>query len=228
MLQLNDGQVLQGKFAGGTIATVRFEVDGSIKEYPVTQIAAITFDSNAGQSPSNPSPATSAPSTADATIPAGTPLLVSLSQELDSGKTNEGQSFSATLVSPLTVGNKVVAPAGSKVNGMVTEVHGARRLLGRNASLSMTLTGLMIDGREYSIETTAQSDDLKGKGLIKDAAGGAAKGAIFGAIANDDAGDGALGGMAASAAGGILRKPDQVIYKSGTVLAFDLTQAVSL
>ncbi len=235
MLQLKDGKVLNGTYAGGTIATVRFEVEGQINDYPVMQVAAITFGGSPGAPVASSSSAPVAMSTAPvqsapsaATIPAGTPLLVSLSQELDSGNAQVGQMFSGTLVSPLTVGDTVVAPAGSRVNGTVSEVHGARRLLGRNASLSFSLNTLVVGSQQYSISTTAQSEDVKGKGMIKDAAGGAAKGAIFGAIANDDAGDGALGGMAAAAAGGVLRKPDQVVYKSGTILSFDLTQSLQL
>lgn len=94
--------------------------------------------------------------------------------------------------------------------------------------MSFSLNTLVVGNQQYNISTTAQSEDVKGKGMLKDAAGGAAKGAIFGAIANDDAGDGALGGMAASAAGGILRKPDQVIYKAGTILSFDLSSPLTI
>ncbi|MBZ5529015.1 MAG: hypothetical protein LAN71_14095 [Acidobacteriia bacterium] len=42
-LELKDGRVLQGRFAGGTQAMVRFEVNGQVETYSRTQIIALTF-----------------------------------------------------------------------------------------------------------------------------------------------------------------------------------------
>ncbi len=90
-----------------------------------TGTASASVSNNAAPAASN------AAASVSGTIPSGTPLVVSLSQELDSKHAEVGQTFGGTLVSPLTVGDRVVAPAGSKVLGKVTEVHQARRLLGR-------------------------------------------------------------------------------------------------
>lgn len=237
MLQLKDGTVHTGTYAGGKISTVRFEIGDEIKTFPVDQVAAITFGGDAGSGAASAPAASAAPAAAAQTsyaasggaIAAGTPLVVSLGQELDSSTAQIGQTFSGTLVSPLTVGNQVVAPAGSKVQGTVTEVHQARRLLGRNASLSFSLTTLVVDGKEYPISTNAQSENVRGQGMIGEAAKGAARGATWGAIADDnDVGNDALAGMASSAVGGVLRKPEQVVYKQGTILSFDLTSPVTL
>ncbi len=65
--------------------------------------------------------------------------------------------------------------------------------------------------------------------MIGGAAKGAARGATWGAIADDDnVGNDALAGMASSAVGNVMRKPEQVVYKQGAILSFDLTQSVSL
>lgn len=237
MLELRSGQVLQGTFAGGTIATVRFESNGEIKSYPVADVSAISFERNDGANPLPSTVAAARPMTTQqstsvsasaANVPAGTPLLVSLQQELDSGKSKKGQQFSATLASNLMAGNSVVAPAGSIVKGRIDEVKSAGRLR-KEASLAFSLTEIIIDGRTYPISTSEQSQSDKERGgLVKGAAGGAARGAIFGAITDNDVGDSAAGGAAAGAAGGLLRKGNQVIYQQGTVLSFSLTQPLSV
>ncbi|MDP0495139.1 MAG: hypothetical protein Q7Q73_02925 [Verrucomicrobiota bacterium JB024] len=236
MLQLKDGTIHNGTYAGGKISTVRFEIGDEIKTFPVDQVAAITFGGDSGSAASSAPAASAAPAAAQTSyaasggsIAAGTPLVVSLGQELDSASAQVGQTFSGTLVSPLTVGNQVVAPAGSKVQGRVTEVKQARRLLGHNASLSFSLTTLVVNGKEYSISTNAQSENVRGQGMLGEAAKGAARGATWGAIADDnDVGNDALAGMASSAVGGVLRKPEQVVYKQGAILSFDLTSPVTL
>ncbi|WOO43294.1 hypothetical protein [Rubellicoccus peritrichatus] len=238
MLELRNGQVLQGTYAGGTIATVRFESNNDIKSYPVSEVAAISFDQKDG---ANPLPsattgvarpmaveASAGTTAASISVPAGTPLLVSLQQELDSGKSKKGQEFSATLAANLMSGNTVVAPAGSIVKGRIDEVKSAGRLR-KEASIAFSLTEIIINGKTYPINTTEQSQSDKERGgMLKGAAGGAARGSIFGAITDNDVGDSAAGGAAAGAAGGLLRKGNQVVYQKGTVLSFNLTQPLSV
>lgn len=60
---------------------------------------------------------------------------VVLTSALDSQTTKVGQPVSARLAEPLRVGSRILAPAGSKVEGVVTEVVGARRLLHAELSL---------------------------------------------------------------------------------------------
>jgi len=42
-LQLRDGRVVQGRFLGGTQASVQFESNGKIDLYDVDQVISITF-----------------------------------------------------------------------------------------------------------------------------------------------------------------------------------------
>ena len=41
-LELKDGNVVQGRFLGGTQALVRFSVNGQVQTYNVTEIVALT------------------------------------------------------------------------------------------------------------------------------------------------------------------------------------------
>lgn len=42
-LELKDGRVLQGRYLGGTAAVLRFEVNGEVQTFNVTQVVAVTF-----------------------------------------------------------------------------------------------------------------------------------------------------------------------------------------
>lgn len=59
-LQLKDGTLVQGKYLGGTSATVNFEVDGQIKQYNVSDIMLIDFGaggpSSGGSAANAPTP----------------------------------------------------------------------------------------------------------------------------------------------------------------------------
>ena len=67
-LELKDGRVLQGRYLGGTQAVLRFEINGEVQAFNVTDAVAITFTGNSGK--------TSAPAvapSADAPPPPGPP-----------------------------------------------------------------------------------------------------------------------------------------------------------
>jgi hypothetical protein len=53
-LQMKDGRVIQGRFLGGTQASVQFETNGKIELYNVGDIILVTFT---GQAPDRPAPA---------------------------------------------------------------------------------------------------------------------------------------------------------------------------
>src|SRR5271163_1694171 len=49
-LELKDGRVLQGRYLGGTQAVLRFEVNGEVQTFSVSDAVAITFTGNSGKS----------------------------------------------------------------------------------------------------------------------------------------------------------------------------------
>jgi len=48
------------------------------------------------------------------TIPAGTPVTVRISSEINSGTAQAGETFEGSLARKLVVGGKTIAPAGSR------------------------------------------------------------------------------------------------------------------
>jgi hypothetical protein len=48
-LELKDGRVLQGRYLGGTQAVLRFEINGEVQTFNMTDAVAITFTGNSGK-----------------------------------------------------------------------------------------------------------------------------------------------------------------------------------
>jgi len=63
-----------------------------------------------------------APTGSAQSINAGTEIQVRLLGQLDTGKTEPGQEFSATLGQPVRLDNGMVWPIGTEVKGKVVEV----------------------------------------------------------------------------------------------------------
>ena len=151
-------------------------------------------------------------------IKPGTEIQVQLLTRLDTGSTQPGQEFLATLAQPLA-GGKTVWPKGTQVKGRVVEVVSSGRLQ-RPASITLQLTQIgnalietqpeQIDGKSHAGRNVA---------LI---GGGAAAGAILGGIAGGGKGlaigtaIGAGAGTATAAATG----KHEIVLAAETPLAF--------
>jgi len=234
-LELKDGRVLQGRYLGGTQAVLRFEVNGDLQTFNVTDIVALTFTGNSG--------ATAAPAAAAApvaprssyasaaggtvTIPAGESLLVRMIDGVDSSKNHVGDIFHASLETDLTVSGVLVARKGTDVYGRLAEAKEAGHLAG-SSELMLELTRIVIDGHDYPVVSSDYT--LQGKGRGKNTAekvgGGAALGAIIGAIAGGGKGAAIGAGVGAGAGGAVqvLTRGQQVKVPSETLLEFRLQQ----
>ena len=135
------------------------------------------------------------------TIPAGTPVTVRIGSEISSGTAEVGQAFEGSLAKSLVVGGKTIAPAGSAVRGKVTLAKSSGRLHAPG-QLSIRLTS--ISTKSGSIGVTSSPYHVQGKSHTKSNAtkigGGAAAGAIIGALAGGGKGA-AIGTVAGAGAG---------------------------
>jgi hypothetical protein len=140
-------------------------------------------------------------STRSEAVPEGTVLDVVLNQTISSGDSRSGDSFEATLATPIEVDGKVVIPDHAVVRGHVAEVEGSGRLKGV-AHLDLTLDSLEANGTSYALETShvIRSGENHNKRNGELIGGGAGLGAIIGGIAGG--GKGALIGGAAGAGAG--------------------------
>src|SRR5262245_40454096 len=136
-------------------------------------------------------------------IPAGTTLNVRMIDELDTGRTQKGDSFRASLDRPVVVDGRTVAPKDALVRGTVTDVVSSGRLK-RPASLTLRLTQVTLsNGRMVPVETSPYTLDGKSHN-VRNAAligGGAAAGAVLGGVAAGK--KGAVIGSAVGAGAGV-------------------------
>lgn len=235
VLELKSGQVVTGKFAGGTAATIRFETASGLQVFETSQVVALTFTgAPAAAAPATPAatpaPAattTPAPAAAPAApavvaVPTGTVLLVRM---VDGASSNDpaGKRFTSTLESDLTVNGTLVARAGTKVYGRVQAAQKAGRYAGQS-KLDLRLSELTVGGTLVPIVT--DSHGAAGSKSMGKTARGAAAGAAIGAIA--DGGDGAAKGAAIGAVASGLKRGQPIVVSPGTLLEFQLEQPLSV
>lgn len=227
-LQMKDGRVIQGKYAGGTQSHIRFVVNGNEQIFAVRDVADLTFGDTASGSAARTSDVDDpAGGRGTVRVPAGTLIKVRMIDSIDSSKNKVGDQFTASLEDALVVGDTVVAPKGADVYGRLSNAKSAGHISG-SSELQLELTGIRINGTIQSIATGEYS--VSGKGRGKQSAerigGGAAVGAIIGAIAGGGKGAaiGAGVGAGAGTAVQVITKGEQVKVPSETLLDFTLAQ----
>ena len=243
-LELKNGKVIEGKYFGGTRATLRFEVNGELQTFSTNDVVALTFTGRSGgatpMAAPAPAPAAAAPAPAPAasvgpggevTIPAGQSILIRMIDGVDSSKNHVGDIFHASLETDLTVGETIVARKGTDVYGRLAESQKSGTFTGKS-ELQLELTRLVIDGKDYPVVSSDYTLQGKGQGssTAKRAGVGAVAGTIIGAIAGGGKGAaiGAAAGGAAGAGTKVLTKGEQVKVPSETVLEFRLQQPATV
>jgi hypothetical protein len=200
-----------------------------------TDSAANSADQNApsGGSMANSSsaPAAREPVKAPVVVPAGTTLTVRLGEALGSKISSSGQSFTATLVSPLAVAGETVIPSGAEARGTVTDAKPLGRFKG-GAVLQIKLNSIKVNGVERSIETSAITRAGKGKGKRTAVltGGGAGLGAIIGGLAGGGKGAaiGALAGAGAGGAGSAFTGNKDLVLPAESAVSFKLEAPLEL
>ena len=237
VLELKNGTILDGKYAGGTATTLRFETATGMQVIETAQIIALTFTTAAGARPLAPAapagaptaapaapPATPAPgsiqSAGTVTLPAGTMLLVRMMDSVSS-KSATGAKFAALLQLDLAAGDTVAVKAGTMIHGRVESATQARRAVGKS-TLNIALTEIVINGKPVPIVTSNYKE--AGADSLRKVAGGAAAGAIIGGVGAGEAGKGA----AIGATVGALVKGETVTIPPGAMLEFTLRAPVTL
>lgn len=165
------------------------------------------------------------------TIPSGTTLAVRLVDSLDSETATQGQTFHATLDSPLAVDGEVAIPAGYDVEGHVVTVQSAGKFAGQSV-LVLQLDRISASGKYYNLQTDQwkRQGSSRGKNTAEKVGAGAGIGAIIGAIAGGGKGA-AIGAAAGGGLGGGVQaatKGQQIKLPSETVLNFTLQAPVSV
>ncbi len=168
---------------------------------------------------------------AEVSIPAGTAVSVSLIDAIDTAQNTAGQTFHASLASPLTVRDRVIVPVGNNATVLLTGAKGAGRIKG-NSAADVRLASIEYRGKVYPVESSSvqQTGKARGKNTAIKTGIGAAAGALIGGLAGG--GKGAAIGSAAGGGAGFglnaFTHGAQVKIPSETVLNFTLQAPLTL
>jgi hypothetical protein len=189
-------------------------------------------------------------------VPTGTALDAVLTSPIDSAVAKPGDLFNAKLYAPLYLGNDLVLPANTALEGQITAADKSGHA-GTNGLITMRLTSAITpDGTRFPLSALITANqpvegevhqdkqgNLKGQttkktvatGVARTAAwtaGGTLLGIIFAPIVAGAVGAGAIAGVATGGAVGLSsnlwRKGKDVKISSGTRIQFALDQPMSL
>ena len=165
------------------------------------------------------------------TLAQGTGIKVAMSAHLTSETAQPGDSWTGTVKEPVLVGDRVVIPAGSTVNGVISGALPAAK--GSRAVLVLGVRSIDANGRTYAVSASADSiiagstrtrnvgavagGDAAGA-LLGKAIGGGGKGALIGGLLGGAA---ATGAVAAS-------KGYQAEVKEGAEITFTVNNSVTM
>ena len=168
---------------------------------------------------------------AEGTVPVGTKITVVTDQSVSSKTAKIGEAITGTVAHDVTSEGKVVIPKGSSVKLTVSSVQASGRL-STPAKLYLRLRTVTVGGKTYTVATSSAGRTLGGKGK-RDAGfigGGAAGGAVIGALAGGGKGAaiGAAAGAGAGTAGAAATGKKDIYFPAETKLAFTTRAAVAI
>jgi len=165
------------------------------------------------------------------TVEPGVQLAIRLVDAIDTEKNKLGDTFHATLNSPLSVDGEEVVPAGADVTGHIVDLKSAGKFAGQSV-LVLQLDSIAVGSRTYNIQTDQykKQGSSRGKNTAEKVGGGAIIGGIIGAIAGGGKGA-AIGAAAGGGVGGGVQaatKSQQIKLPSETILNFTLQAPVTV
>lgn len=215
-VKLKDGRNFTGTVKSASPEEVVIEVAGNALTFKMTEVARVTMGSPAAPAP-NPKPEAKGART----LPAKTALLVRTVEPITSRTAKAGASFSAKLETDLVAEGQVIAPAGSKVYGVVAEAQAGGRVA-KKAKLTLKLTQLTVDGVAISIAAFPKTTEGESSGAVRKAAKGAAVGALI------DGSDGAKTGAAILGGAAILRGAENLNVPAGSLIEFTTSEPIEI
>ncbi|HSO76395.1 MAG TPA: peptidoglycan-binding protein, partial [Blastocatellia bacterium] len=179
------------------------------------------------------------------TIPEDSVIAVRMDATLTSRTAHVGDTFTVTVTAPVDADGTVIIPAGSIIEGRITQVTPAKRM-SRSGSIAVEFGDLVLpDGARIRLVGVLTSDDPRTRRRIDDEGrvsadtesrkvvfigGGGALGAILGGIAGGGKGAAVGGALGAGVglASALLLKGEEAVVPSGTAFGVQLKQPLTI
>jgi hypothetical protein len=162
------------------------------------------------------------------TVPSGTTIPVTITQQLSAKNNNVGDGFTGELAGPVkTTGGTTVFPRGAHVVGTVVGAKGRGRFKGAG-DLAIQITS--IRGTPVSVDIYEHTEKGKGKRTAGMIGGGGGGGALIGGLAGGGKGAliGGLVGAGAGTAASAFTGNKDVVIPAESVVNFKLTAPVTV
>ncbi len=219
-LELADGRLLEGDFVGSSNGIIMFDTGEGIEAFPEAEVVGMWFSSGVATREAESGQAGPAPTVS---VPAGTRLVVRMSDSVDSSRHRTGHRFRGQLESAVVVDGVTVLPRGSTVHGQIMSAQQSGRAVG-SSSLSLAFTDVMIDDVLHPISTEGLNARTSGEGGRT--VGRTARAAAIGGLI--DGRSGARTGAKVGAGASILTRGASVNVPRGTIVETSLRVALVL
>ena len=164
-------------------------------------------------------------------VPTGTSLSVQLPAEISTKTAKVGQRLTANLTNDIVIDGKVVARAGTPVQGSITQVISGSKTIGGKPTLGLTFDSMTFEGGDMPIaaKITQIADKSDKAGDTAKIAGGAVAGGVIGHQLDSDKGK-VIGALIGAAAGTAAAKKTgkEVVLPAGTVVGMTLESPVTV
>ncbi len=221
-LELADGTLLEGDLVGSSNNIIMFDTGDGIEAFPESEVVGIYLSSGVATRDEAINSAGSVTANTK-TVPAGTRLVIRMTDSIDSNKHKAGHRFKGQLEGALVVDGVTLAPRGAFLYGQVVESKKSGRAAG-SASLTLTFTDIMLDDQLFPIATIglqAQTGNEAGRSVGRTARSAAIGGLIGG---SSGAKTGAKVGVGAS----ILTSGASINVPAGTIVETELAGPLDL
>jgi hypothetical protein len=219
-IELADGSLLEGDFVGSSNGIIMFNTGEGIEAFPEDDVVGLWFSS--GVATREAELAQSGPASV-VSVPAGTRLVIRMSDTVDSRNHGAGHRFRGQLESAVVVDGVTVLPRGTIVHGQINSSQQSGRAVG-TSSLSLSFTDVMIDDVLHPISTEGMSAQTSGEGART--VGRTARAAAIGGLI--DGSSGARTGAKVGAGVSILTSGASVNVPRGTIVETSLRVALVL
>jgi len=156
-------------------------------------------------------------------------VRVRIDQDLGSKISQAGETFSATVATPVVIDGQTVIPRDARAEGTVIDAQPLGHFKG-GALLELRLERVHTQWGSYAVRTSTMERVEKGKGRRTGlfAGGGGAFGALVGGLAGGGKGAlvGALAGAGAGTAGSAMTGNQQIFLPAETLITFRLEHSV--
>ena len=242
VLFLRDGRTINGRLLSATSMQIRFLEDGqrTSRLHQVTAVERVAFGNASQTSASAPASSRTSSNGAYASrtdsttrartgrysVAEGSVITVRMIDAVNSDQTNVGDTYRASLESPIVVDGQTIAARGADATVRIARVDQSGAISGRE-EVALVLNDITVNGRRYRVESenATVSADSRSQESAKVIGGGAVVGAIIGAIAGGGKGA-AIGAATGAGAGAAVQavRGQKIEIPSESMLDFRLTE----